>query len=184
MTYIALLRGINVGGNVKVAMAELRDMVARLGMSEVRTILQSGNLVFASGPRATAELERLLETETEKRTGLDIAYFVRSAVEWEMLVRDNPFTREAERDPAHLLAMLLKGEPAPHLIETVQAAVRGPEHLRAVGRCAYVTYPEGIGRSRVTNAWLERGLATRGTARNWNTVLKLAALARESTREE
>jgi uncharacterized protein (DUF1697 family) len=75
--------------------------------------------------------------------------------------------------------MLLKEAPAARSVDTVQAAVKGPERLRAVGRCVYVTYPEGIGRSRVTNAWLERGLETRGTARNWKTVLKLAALARQ-----
>lgn len=90
----------------------------------------------------------------------------------------NPFPEEAERDPGHLVVMILKGAPAAHEVKALQDAIRGRELVRADGRAAYVVYPDGIGRSRLTTALLEKKLGTRGTGRNWNTVLKLAALTR------
>ena len=175
---IALLRAINVGGRAPVAMADLRDLLTRLGLLEPRSLLQSGNLVFRSGPGARAELERLLETEAEKRLRLRTDFFVRTATEWKAVVARNPFRREAERDPSHLLVMFLKNLPDAGSVKAVQAAITGPEAVRAEGRQLYIVYPEGIGRSRLTGTLIEKKLGGRGTARNWNTVLKLAALAK------
>jgi uncharacterized protein (DUF1697 family) len=175
---IALLRAINVGGRAPVAMADLRDLLTRLGLLEPRSLLQSGNLVFRSGPGTRAELERLLETEAEKRLRLRTDFFVRTATEWKAVVARNPFPREAERDPSHLLVMFLKDLPDTGSVKAVQAAITGPEVVRAEGRQLYIVYPEGIGRSRLTGTLIETKLGGRGTARNWNTVLKLAALAK------
>lgn len=175
--HIALLRGVNVGGHKQVAMAELRDLCARLGFHDVRSLLQSGNLVFRTDARRGAALERLLETETEKRLGLQTTFFVRTAEQWRAVVARNPFREEARRDPSHLLVMLLKDAPAAGGVEALRAAVTGREVVRAEGREAYLVYPNGIGRSRLTGRLVEKKLGTRGTARNWNTVLKLGALA-------
>jgi len=174
---IALLRAINVGGRAPVAMADLRDLLTRLGLVEPRSLLQSGNLVFRGGPGTGAELERLLETEAEKQLGLRTDFFVRTGTEWKAVVASNPFRREAERDPSHLLVMFLKDLPDAGSVKAVQAAITGPEVVRAKGRQLYIVYPEGIGRSRLTGTLIEKKLGGRGTARNWNTVLKLAALA-------
>jgi uncharacterized protein (DUF1697 family) len=176
-TFVALLRGINVGGHKPVAMAELRALLERLGFDGARSLLQSGNLVFRGAGRTGAQLERLLEAEAAKRLGLDTAVFVRSAAEWRAIVARNPFPAEAERDPAHLLAMCLKDAPDPRAVTALQAAITGREVVRARGREAYVVYPDGIGRSKLTITLIEKTLGTRGTARNWNTVLKLDALA-------
>lgn len=173
---IALLRAINVGGRNQVAMADLRDFLTQLGFGDARSLLQSGNLVFRSDRRSGAALERTLETEAAKRLGLETDFFVRSAAEWQTIVARNPFPEEAERDPAHLVVMILKGAPAAREVKALQDAIRGRELVRADGRAAYVVYPDGIGRSRLTTALLEKKLGTRGTGRNWNTVLKLAAL--------
>jgi uncharacterized protein (DUF1697 family) len=108
---------------------------------------------------------------------LETDFFVRSAAEWKELVASNPFPRQAKADPAHLLVMFLKEAPAAEAVHALQAAVAGRELVRAVGKQAYIVYPDGIGRSRLTGALVEKKLATRGTGRNWNTVLKLAALA-------
>jgi uncharacterized protein (DUF1697 family) len=175
---IALLRAINVGGHAAVAMADLRDLLTRLGLLEPQSLLQSGNLVFRSGPGTGAALERLLETEAEKRLRLRTDFFVRTAPEWKAVVARNPFGREAERDPGHLLVMFLKELPDAGRVKAVQAAIKGPEVVRAEGRQLYIVYPEGIGRSRLTGTLIEKKLGGRGTARNWNTVLKLAALAK------
>ena len=176
-TWIALLRGVNVGGHKQVAMGDLRALLAGLGFSQPRSLLQSGNLVFGCDARSGADLERLLEAEIGRRLGLQIDLFVRSAEEWRAIVKRNPFTREASSDPGHLLVLCLKDAPGRDAVTALRAAITGSETVSADGRQAYFVYPDGAGRSRLTNALIERKLATRGTARNWNTVLKLAALA-------
>ena len=176
---IALLRGINVGGHQAVAMSELRDLVTQLGFESPRSLLQSGNLVFLSDARTTGELERLLETEAETRLGIHADFLIRSAKEWREVVARNPFRKEAERDPRHLVVMFLKAAVNAKVVKAVQAQIAGREIIRGDGKHLYIVYPDGIGRSRLTNAVLEKKLGIRGTARNWNTVLKIAALAEE-----
>jgi uncharacterized protein (DUF1697 family) len=176
---IALLRGINVGGHRPVAMPELRDLLARLGFNDARSILQSGNMVFRSDERTRVDLEQLLEAEAKTRLGLHADFIVRSAKEWRMVVARNPFPQEAERDPSHLVVMFLKADPNASDVKAVQASIAGPELICGEGRHLYIVYPAGIGKSRLTNAFIEKKLGIRGTARNWNTVLKLAALADE-----
>jgi uncharacterized protein (DUF1697 family) len=178
---IALLRGVNVGGHKAVAMPELRDLLTQLGFESPRSLLQSGNLVFRGDSRTDAELERLLEAEADKRLGLHADFLIRSAKEWREVVARNPFRKEAERDPSHLVVMFLKSATNAKDVKAVQAAIAGSEIIRADGRHLYIVYPDGIGRSRLTNALLEKKLGIRGTARNWNTVLKIAALADEKT---
>ncbi len=175
--YVGLLRGINVGGRNRVAMADLRDMVADLGFAGARTLLQSGNLVFQGARRTSEQLERLLELETEKRLGIGVDYCVRTATEWTALVARNPFPDEAERDPSHLLVLFQKEAPKAKDVAALQAAIRGPERVRAEGKQVYIVYPAGIGDSKLTSAVLDKKLGSRGTGRNWNTVLKLADLA-------
>ncbi|HEV2737817.1 MAG TPA: DUF1697 domain-containing protein [Candidatus Elarobacter sp.] len=175
--WIALIRGINVGGHVMVAMADLRAFFGALGFRDARTLLQSGNVVFSGTAQTDAELEVRLEKEAAKRLGLRTSFLVRSAAEWADVVARNPFPNEAQRDPSRLHVMFLKSAPAAPAVEALQAAVTGPEVVRAGARHLYITYPDGAGRSKLTGALIEKKLGTTGTARNWNTVLKLAALA-------
>jgi uncharacterized protein (DUF1697 family) len=177
--HVALLRGINVGGRNLVAMSELRDLLGSLGLSGVRSLLQSGNLVFHGGRRSGTALERLLEAETKKRLGVTADYLVRSSSEWQAIIERNPFRTQAERDPSHLVVMFLKSAPTSNGVKALEAAVKGPETIRADGRQLYIVYPIGIGRSKLTGVVIERTLGTRGTGRNWNTVLKLAAMIQE-----
>src|SRR4051812_17385543 len=176
--YVALLRAINVAGHNRVAMTGLRDLCTGLGFLDSRTLLQSGNLVFGSHLRDPAELERTLEAELARQLKVDTEFMVRSAVEWQKIVAGNPFTTEAKRDPGHLLLMVLKQEVSARAVKELQAAISGREVVRGAGREVYVVYPDGVGRSRLTIAMIEKRLGTRATGRNWNTVLKLAALLR------
>jgi uncharacterized protein (DUF1697 family) len=173
---VALLRGVNVGGKRKVAMSDLRALMANAGLADARTLLQSGNLVFRSS-LGTGDLERLLEIEAGQRLGLRTEFFVRTAQEWQAVIDRNPFPAAAASDPGHLVVVFLKAAPDARSVKALQAAVAGPEIIRAEGRQAYITYPAGIGDSRLTAAVIDRMLATRGTGRNWNTVMKLGALA-------
>ena len=175
--YIALVRAVNLGGRNPLGMSDLRDLAARLGHGEARTLLASGNLLFENRARPTAALERELEAAARKRLGLETEFFVRTADEWRAIVEANPFPKEARKDPARLVLMCLKGTPGTKEFAALQAAIQGREVVRGGERAAYFVYPDGQGRSKLTPAVIEKKLGTRGTARNWNTVLKLAALA-------
>ena len=177
--HIALLRAINVGGRNKVAMSDLRDLLGKLGFAGVRSLLQSGNLVFESDRQSGADLEHLLEIETEKRLAASVDYLVRTADELKKIVARNPFPDEAKRDPSHLVVIFMKKAPASNDVKALQAAIKGPEIVQAHGKQLYTVYPAGIGESKLTNALIEKKLGTRGTGRNWNTVLKLAAMTAE-----
>jgi uncharacterized protein (DUF1697 family) len=176
-TYIGLLRAINLAGHNKVAMGELRDMLARLGFAQPRSLLQSGNVLFQSRPRTAAQLEKILEDGLRKDFDVDTHFMVRTADEWRGIVERNPFPKEAAGDPGHLLMFCLKDAPDAADVKALQAAIKGREAVRADGRQAYIVFPDGVGRSRLTSALIEKKLGTRGTGRNWNTVLKLHALA-------
>jgi uncharacterized protein (DUF1697 family) len=176
-TFIGLLRAVNLAGLNKIAMSDLRDLLTGLGARDVQTLLQSGNVVFRSDVRTAAALEQQIEAAAAKRLGLATDVFVRSAGEWKALIAANPFPREAKQDPGHLLVMPLKAAPKPASVTALQRTIRGREIIKADGRCAYIVYPDGIGRSRLTTALIEKGLETRGTGRNWNTARKLEALA-------
>ena len=176
-THIALLRAVNVGGR-KLVMAELKALFESLGFTGVRTVLQSGNIIFDGRETPGPALEAVLEAETEKRLKLRTDYLVRTPEEWSAVVHNNPFQREAEDDPSHLLVLPLKSAPATSAIAALQAAIQGRETIRAMGRELYAYYPDGIGKSKLTISLIERKLNTRCTGRNWNTVMKIqAALA-------
>ena len=175
-TYVALLRGINVGGNKMVAMAELRAALTEMGLAEVRTLLQSGNVVFRAAAQPSAKLEARLEKEAGKRFGFAPDFHVRTADEWREVIAANPFPKEAKADPGHLLVTFFKTPVDTAKVKALQSAIIGPEIARCNGRQLYMTYPNGVGNSKAA-LLIDRMLGARGTARNWNTVTKLAALA-------
>ncbi len=173
---IALLRAVNVGGRA-LKMTDLVALAGALSFAEARTLAQSGNLVFETKDAPDAALERRLEAAAEARFGFAIDFVVRSAAEWRTLIAKNPFLDAARDDPSHLLVVPLKTAPPPGALEALRAAIKGREEVALTDRDAYLVYPEGIGRSKLTIQVVERYLRTRGTARNWNTALKLAAMA-------
>ena len=177
MTHIALLRAVNLAGVNKVSMADLRELLVGLGFTDAQTLLQSGNVVFSGGSKTTTALEQTLERAAAKQLGLQTDFFVRTAKEWHAIIDANPFPREAKDDPGHLLAVIMKDDVDAAAVAALQKAIVGREVVRAKGRCAYIVYPDGIGRSKLTSAIIEKKLGTRGTARNWNTVLKLHGVA-------
>ena len=158
-------------------MTDLRNFLTALGMENVRSLLQSGNLVFESKVRTGSELERFLESEALDRMSLEADFIVRTPEEWKTIIRQNPFRKEAEKDPGHLVVMFLKAEPDVADIVALQGDIRGREVVRAKGKQAYIYFPDGQGRSKLTHAVLEKRLG-RGTGRNWNTVLKLGLISK------
>jgi uncharacterized protein (DUF1697 family) len=175
--HIALLRAVNLGSHNRVAMAELRACLEAQGFTGVRTLLQSGNAVFAGGRRRGAALERQLEEAARATLAVDTPFIVRTREEWDALIAANPFPREAVDDPGHLLLFCLKDTPPAGAEAVLRAAIKGRERIRLLGRDAYLVYPDGVGQSKLTVTVLERWLGSKGTGRNWNTVLKLRVLA-------
>jgi uncharacterized protein (DUF1697 family) len=178
--FVALLRGINVGGRAMIAMADLRALLESLGFTSVRTLLQSGNLVFEAKVGTPIQMEKLLETATEKRFGHPVDFLVRRADEWNAIIESNPYENEAIDDPAHLVVMCLNQAPKAADLAGLKKAVAGREYFLCRGRELYIVYPDGIGRSKLTNVLIERKLGARGTARNWNTALKIRALVNDA----
>ena len=176
---IALFRAVNVGGRM-VRMTDLEDLLSELGLKDPQTLLQSGNAVFgvdASAARGTpAALEARIERALLAKTGIQSDTFVRTAAEWDAAIVANPF-EEQRSDPSHMILTTLRAEPGAAAVKALRASVKGSEVIHAHGRALYVVYPDGMGQSKLTNVVIERALDTRATARNWNTVLKLQALA-------
>jgi uncharacterized protein (DUF1697 family) len=174
---IALLRAVNVGGRTKLAMADLRKLFAGLGYEDAKTVLQTGNVVFTAkvaGQKLAAGIEKALAASLDLKTDI----IIRSAGEWQRIVEKNPFPAEARDDPGHLVVMPLSGKPGKAALAELTAAIKGREVVRAESADLYITYPDGIGRSKLTIGLIEKKLGYRGTGRNWNTVLKIAEAAR------
>jgi uncharacterized protein (DUF1697 family) len=160
--FVAFVRGINVGGRAKLAMSDLRERMASAGLTNVRTLLASGNVVF-DGSGKPAALEKKLEA-----MGFGFDFFVRTPAELQRVVDANPFPDDAKNDPSHLLVYFLKGNAK-------KIATPGDEVTHARGRELYVAYRGSVGTSKLTGAVIEKQLGTRATGRNWNTVLKVLA---------
>ena len=172
--FVALLRGVNVGGNKGVPMSALKAVAEALSLGSPATLLQSGNLVFSSEGKSAGALEPLLERAIKDDMGVETKVCVRTAALWTALVQANPFHAEAEADPGHLVLVAFKDAPKASGPEAIAKAYAGPERIELVSDHAFIVYPDGIGRSKLTPALLARHLGE-GTARNWNTVLKIQA---------
>jgi uncharacterized protein (DUF1697 family) len=158
-------------------MADVRKVFEEAGLASVASQGQSGNLVFEAEADGHADLEKRLEKALAAQLGLATEVFVRPSRAWKAMIAANPFPDAAREDPAHLVAMALKAEPPAAAQERLDALARHGEHSRIVGVTAFLVYPAGIADSRLVGAALDKALGVRGTGRNWNTVLKLAALA-------
>ncbi len=174
--FVALLRAVNLGPHNKVSMADLKALAERVKLTEARTLLQSGNLLFQTKAQASSALEKTLEGALTKELGLTTPVLVRSAGEWQAAVAANPFPQEAKADPSHLVIMPLKAKPTKDGLKALEAAIVGRERVKLVRQELYLVYPDGIGVSKLTIQLVERKLGTTGTGRNWNTALKIAAL--------
>jgi uncharacterized protein (DUF1697 family) len=170
--YVSMLRGVNVGGSGRLQMHALREAYESLGLRDVRTLLQSGNVVFVSGIRDRGALAKRIMQELERRFDLAIDVVLRTSDELRSVVDRGPLS-SVELDPAKLLVMFLAAVPSAKAQAALLKAHKGPEMIEIRGPEIYLYYPLGVGGSKLTNAVIERALDVSGTARNWNTVTKL-----------
>ena len=158
-------------------MKELRPLVEKLGHGDVRTYLQSGNVVFTSGSRTPRKLAGELEVAISQTFKLDVAVIIRSVRELERVVEENPFPTEGT-NPSYLHVMFLADKPASSAAKKLDSNRSKPDEFQVKGRDIYMWFPTGSGRTKLTVGYFEKMLGTRATARNWNTVLKVLELIR------
>jgi uncharacterized protein (DUF1697 family) len=172
--YVALLRGINVGPHKRIAMADLRALLAGLGYGEVQTLLQSGNAVFAaegSPEQVTHELKDKIATEL----GMEVEIVVRTRDELASVVERDPLG-DVAGDPKRYQVSFLSAEPKPEVARELAALDFAPEQCVFSGREIYAWHPDGIHSSKLAKQLSDRRLGVTATARNWNTVVKLLAM--------
>jgi uncharacterized protein (DUF1697 family) len=175
---VALLRGVNVGGNNMVPMASLRELMQELGYEGVRTHLQSGNVVFAAPGTPPERTAQEIEGQLAQRLGLNVRVLVRTGEELARVVSENPLP-EAVSEPARLLVNFLSATPDPELLRALDPADFEPDLFGVGEREIYVWCPEGVRATKLSYAFWEKRLGVTATARNWNTVTRLLGLAEE-----
>lgn len=176
MRYVALLRGINVGGRNKVAMADLRELLAGLGHTAVKTHLNSGNAVLtAEGDPEPAEVAAGIERAIQAKLGLDLKVMARTGPQMRAIVDAAPIEIT---DPAKFTVAFLAGPADLERLRGLDLSPYAPDEIHPAETELYIHFPNGLGRSKLGPA-LERLIGAPATVRNWNTVTKLAALAAE-----
>ncbi|HLI69104.1 MAG TPA: DUF1697 domain-containing protein [Ktedonobacteraceae bacterium] len=169
---VSLFRGINVGGR-QVPMSDLKELHEALGLKDVVTYIQSGNVVFTSDSADTTQLSKRIEDGFAQKFGFRVSAIVRTAAEIEEVIMNNPFQKQVLQAPKWVLVLFLATRPAITALEELRKAYTGPEEFYLVGQDLYIYYPNGVGRSKLTNTLIEKKLKTSGTGRNWNTILQL-----------
>lgn len=175
--FVSLFRGINVGGNRLVKMTDLKMLHELLGLKNVITYIQSGNVVFTSDDPNAPQLQKDIENIFEEKFGFHSHVMVRSSSELQEIIAKNPFQGQDDKESKRLAVIFLATPPDKPAQEALLNSYIGSEEIFIFGKEVYIYYPEGMGRSKLTQTLLDKKLQTVGTARNWNTVLKLQELA-------
>jgi uncharacterized protein (DUF1697 family) len=174
-TYIALLRGINLGARNKVSMADLRTLFSGLGAEDVTTYVQSGNVVFKS-PDGAGDLVEAIEKSIRRDLGLSVSVLLRTRSQLAKVLAGNPFDGK-KKDSTKLHVTFLTGVPTGARVRKLDPKHSEPDEFRVVGQEVYLLCPNGYGRSKLSNAYFEKELGMTATTRNWRTVTKLGELA-------
>ena len=172
---LALLRGINVGGRNTLPMRDLAGMFEEAGCGNVRTFIQSGNVIFTSTAGVSKRLAGVVSSRIEERFGYQVRVILRTAQQLRDVISNNPFAHA--EDILHV--MFLADRPGPANIAALDPHRSSPDRFIVSGQEIYLHLPNGMARSKLTNAWFDSALRTVSTVRNWRTVTKLLALMEE-----
>ncbi len=174
-TYLALLRGINLGPKNKIPMPDLAEVCAKAGCQDVRTYIQSGNVIFEAIPEVSVRLPELIAKEIQKRFGHKVPVMLRTTREMREVIRENPFLKAgAAEDILHV--MFLADLPKPGAVKSLDPGRSPPNRFIVRGKEVYLLFPEGFARTKLTSSYFDSKLGTIGTVRSWRTVTKLLEL--------
>ncbi len=176
-TYISILRGINVGGQKKILMAELRKLYEFLGFEDVMTYLQSGNVIFNTISRNSKTLEEKIEKGILDSFGYEVSTIVRDAAYFKQVIENNPFPDESLKDPVLPYVILLKNKPPDLMIKNIGIPNGENGEFVCLGAEVYLYLPKGYGRSKLNANFFEKKLGIPATARNWKSVNALYKIA-------
>ena len=170
---VALLRGVNLGAHKRMKMEALRQVFRDLELEDPQTYLQSGNVVFKSAERDSGKLTKRIESGIEAAFGFRSDVVLRNKKDMQRVAKANPFADRTGIDPAKLAVVFLAAKPPADAQKTLAALNSTPEELVLKGTELYIYYPDGMGRSKLNAASVDRALKTSGTARNWNSVTNI-----------
>jgi len=173
MKYISLLRGINVSGKKKIIMKDLKALYESLGLKDVLTYIQSGNVIFKSDEAETILIEKI-EKAIAQQYGFDVPVQVREVEVFENLIAECPFEElDLIEEGTRVLVTFLSSVPSEEHVDKLMSYVKEPERLVLVGREVYLYCPNGYGKTKLSNVFIEKKLCVSATTRNWKSVLKL-----------
>jgi uncharacterized protein (DUF1697 family) len=175
ITYVAMLRGINVGGK-SIRMEALRASFEELGFRSVKTYVQSGNVIFMSGRVAPSGLAKKIEAQIHRDFGFQVSVLVRTLEEMETTLGSNPLAKEKSIDPSKLHVTFLAAASPKDAIAKLEALAAKSERYCVLGREVYLYCPDGYGRTKLSNNAIERKFSLTATTRNWKTVNALLAM--------
>lgn len=175
--YISMLRGINLAGHNQISMAKLQAVMEQLGFQQVRTYIQSGNVVFKGTKTAADKLSKKIEDKIRSGFGFSISVISKTPDDLANTIQRNPFLKQAGSDISKLHVTFLSDVPAEAGIKKLAAIPAEPDQFRHSGSEIYLYCPDGYGRTKLSNNAIERVLSVRATTRNWRTVNKLYEMA-------
>jgi len=178
-TYIALLRGINVGGHKKIKMAELRTLLEKLPFENVETYIQSGNIVFNTAELDTEQIENSIKKKITETFGFEVSVLALSALDLEEILQKTPFTDPVDLKSKRIYYVLLKDAPAKNDIPNLEQENYPNELFEITSNCLYLNCKKGAGIARLTNTIIENKLKVAATTRNHRTMMKLLEMAKK-----
>jgi uncharacterized protein (DUF1697 family) len=176
---ISMLRGVNVGGHNKIKMDDLRALWESLKFEDPRTYVQSGNVIFRTKEKNSPALAEKIQNAIEGKFGFRPEVIVRTTQELRSAIAASPFASRRNLEPGKILVTFLAGKPGPNAHATLLSLKAHPEELHLSGRELYIYFPDGAGKSKLPWSKVEKLVQTSGTARNWNSVTKMLAMAEE-----
>lgn len=176
-TYIALLRGINVSGQKKIKMADLRNLLEAIPFQNVQTYIQSGNILFEHEQTTAGNLEDKIASSILEKYGFEVSVLVKTPEELTQILENNPFLQDPDKDPDRMYFTLLSEAPAPDRVEKLKTFDYRPEEYVLDGTTVYFFSPHGYGRAKMNNNFFENQLKVAATTRNLKTMQKLVEMA-------
>jgi uncharacterized protein (DUF1697 family) len=172
-----MLRGVNVGGNNLIKMDALKALCVSLKLKDPQTYVQSGNVIFRTEEKDMAKLTKRIQSAIEREVGFRPGVILRTLSELKEAIAQNPFAGRSGIESNRFLVTFLAADPGKEALEKALAIETAPEELRILGREAYIYFPNGMARPKMSWPKIERALGTTGTGRNWNSVTKMLEMA-------
>lgn len=177
-SYIAILRGINVSGQKKIKMEDLRQSLAELNFHDIQTYIQSGNVIFQQQKSNPLDLARQIAHQISAKYGFEVPVIVKTIADLEHILHNNPFLKDRREDESRLHVTFLSEKPGEELLNNIKELDYKPDEFMISDQAIYLFCLNGYGRTKLTNNFFENKLNVTATTRNWKTVNKLAEIAR------